>query len=83
MLWSMDEIDFIELQHDVERLEGALTEDLKEIKALKADLREVLGLMRLLGAFFERPVFGTMPENPAEEFEKRLKAMLEKHGIEK
>jgi hypothetical protein len=79
----MDETDFIELRHDVERLENALAEDLNQIKALKADLQEVLSLMRLLGIFFQRPVFGTAQENPAEEFEKRLKAMLEKHGIER
>jgi hypothetical protein len=79
----MDEQDFIELQHDVERLEHALVEDVKQIKALKDDLREVLNLMRLLGAFFQRPVFGIVQENPANEFEKRLRTLLEKHGIEK
>jgi hypothetical protein len=39
--------------------------------------------MRLLGAFFQRPVFGIVQENPANEFEKRLRTLLEKHGIEK
>ena len=63
--------------------EVALVQLSTEIRELKTDMREVLNLMRLLGAVFQRPVFGAVKGNPVDEFEKRLKAMLEKHGIER
>jgi hypothetical protein len=61
----------------------ALVQLSTEIRELKTDMREVLNLMRLLGSVFQRPVFGTVKGNPVDEFEKRLTAMLEKHGIER
>jgi hypothetical protein len=49
---------------------------LTEIRELKTDIGEVLKLMRLLGAVFQRPAFGNRKVKPVDEFEKRLKAML-------
>ena len=48
MLGCMNEKDFINLIHDVERHEDALTEDAKEIRELKTDVWELLNLVRLL-----------------------------------
>jgi hypothetical protein len=56
MLGCMNEKDFINLIHDVERHEDAVTEDAKEIRELKVDVWELSNLVRLLAAFVPRPV---------------------------
>jgi hypothetical protein len=77
----MNDVALIHLKYAVERHEDALTEDVKQIKSLKDDLRELLNLMRLLGVFVQRPVSGMEEEKAAIEFDTRLRAMLEKHGV--
>jgi hypothetical protein len=81
MLGCMNEKDFINLMHAVERHEDAITEDAKEIRELKADVRELLNLIRLLDAFVQRPVSGMAEQKSAIEFSTRLRAMLQKHGM--
>lgn len=76
----MNDVALIHLKHAVERHEDALTEDEKQIKSLKNDLRELFNLMGLLGVFVQRPVSGTAEEKAAIEFDTRLRAMLEKQG---
>jgi len=68
MLGCINEKDFINLMHPVERHEDAITEDVKEIVELKADVRELLNLIRLLDAFVQRPVSGMAQEKSAIEF---------------
>jgi hypothetical protein len=81
----MSSLDVEKLFSDWEEIqegqEAALIGLSTELKELKTDVREMLNLMRLVGAFFRKPVFGTVEENPEKEFEKRLGAILEKHGI--
>jgi hypothetical protein len=67
----------------MERLENELTEDAKRIKALEDDLREVLNLMRLIGALMQSTASGMAEEKAAIEFETQLKAALQKHGLER
>jgi hypothetical protein len=83
MLGCMNEKDFINLIHDVERHEDAVTEDAKEIRELKTDVWELLNLVRLLDVFVQRPVSGMAEEKAGIEFETRLQAALQKHGIER
>jgi len=80
---AMNEKDFINLMHDVERHEDAVTEDAKEIRELKVDVWELSNLVRLLAAFVPRPVSGMVEEKAAIEFETQLQAILQKHGIER
>jgi len=75
MLGCINEKDFINLMHPVERHEDAITEDVKEIVELKADVRELLNLIRLLDAFVQRPVSGMAEEKSAIEFSTRLRAI--------
>ena len=44
---AMNEKDFMNLIHDVERHEDAVTEDAKEIRELKVDVWELSNLVRL------------------------------------
>ena len=67
----------------MERHEDALTEDAKEIRELKTDVWELLNLVRLLQVSVKRPVSGMAEENAGIEFETRLQAALQKHGIER
>jgi uncharacterized coiled-coil protein SlyX len=87
LLGNMPSIDVEKRISDFERIlanqETALAELSEEIKKLKTDVRELLNLMRLVGALFQRPIFGIVQENPEKEFEKRLRATLEEHGIQK
>ena len=83
MLGCMNEKDFINLIHDVKRHEDAVTEDAKEIRELKVDVWELSNLVRLLAAFVPRPVSGMVEEKAAIEFETQLRAVLQKHGIER
>ena len=80
---AMNEKDFMNLIHDVERHEDAVTEDAKEIRGLKVDVWELSNLVRLLAAFVPRPVSGMVEEKAAIEFETQLQAVLQKHGIER
>ena len=80
---AMNEKDFMNLIHDVERHENAVTEDAKEIRALKVDVWELSNLVRLLAAFVPRPVSGMVEKKAAIEFETQLQAVLQKHGIER
>jgi hypothetical protein len=80
---AMNEKDFMNLIHDVGRHEDAVTEDAKEIKGLKVDVWELSNLVRLLAAFVPRPVSGMVEEKAAIEFETQLRAVLQKHGIER
>ena len=79
----MNEKDFMNLIHDVERHENAVTEDAKEIRGLKVDVWELSNLVRLLAAFVPRPVSGMVEKKAAIEFETQLQAVLQKHGIER
>jgi hypothetical protein len=79
----MNDEDFLELRHNLERHENAITEDAKEIRRLKVDVWELANLMRLLAAFVPRPVSGMAEEKAAIEFETQLRATLQKHGIER
>jgi hypothetical protein len=79
----MNERDFINLIHDVERHEDAVTEDVKQIKELKVDVWELLNLVRLMDLFMQRQLAGGIVQDKAEvEFRNRLRAILDKHGIE-
>jgi hypothetical protein len=80
---AMNEKDFMNLIHDVERHEDAVTEDAKEIRGLKVDVWELANLMKLLAAFVPRPVSGMVEKKAAIEFETQLRAALQKHGIER
>jgi hypothetical protein len=79
----MNDEDFLELRHNLERHENAITEDAKEIRRLKVDVWELANLMRLLAAFVPRPVSGMAEEKAAIEFETQLRATLQKHRIER
>ena len=79
----MNEKDFNNLLRDVERHEAAVVEDTKEIRRLKVDVWELSNLVRLLAAFVPRPVSGMVEEKAAIEFETQLRAVLQKHGIER
>jgi len=79
----MSEVALFHIKQAVERHEEALMEDLKEIKSLEGDVRELLNLMGLLGVFVQRPVSGMAEEQAAIEFDTRLRVLLQKHGIEK
>jgi hypothetical protein len=79
----MNDEDFLELRHNLERHENAITEDAKEIRRLKVDVWELANFMRLLAAFVPRPVSGMAEEKAAIEFETQLRATLQKHGIER
>jgi hypothetical protein len=50
----MNDVALIHLKYAVERHEDAPTEDVKQIKSLKDDLRELLNLMGLLRVFVQR-----------------------------
>jgi len=50
---------------------------------LKTDVWELLNLVRLLDVFVQRPVSGMAEEKAGIEFETRLQAALQKHGIER
>ena len=69
----MNEKDFINLMHDVQRHEDAVMEDAKEIRGLKVDVWELSNLVRLLAAFVPRPVSGMVEEKAAIEFENAAK----------
>jgi hypothetical protein len=79
----MNDEDFLELRHNLELHENAITEDAKEIKRLKVDVWELANLMRLLAMFVPRPVSGMAEEKAAIQFETQLRAALQKHGIER
>jgi len=77
----MDDSDLLNLKHDVERHEEAVTEDAKEIGELKADVRELFSLIKLLSVFVRRETSGKAGDEASTEFNKRLQAILQKHGI--
>jgi hypothetical protein len=80
----MNERDFINLIHDVQRHEDAVTEDAKQIKELKGDVWELVNLVRLMDAFMQRQLVGGILQDKAEvEFRNRLMAILAKYGVER
>ena len=67
------------LEYFAERHEEAVTQDAQAIESLKADVKELLSLIRLLDAFGAKQPFGNVQENAYKEFQERIKNMLEKH----
>lgn len=70
----MNEEDLEQLADDWKRMRD-------EISSLKADVRELLSLIRLLSVFEHRQTSGTAQDEASQQFDKRLQAILEKHGI--
>ena len=77
----MEDSDLLNLQHDLERHEAAVTEDAKEIEQLKEDIRELLSLIQLLSIFVHRQNFGTHQDAASSAFNRQLQTILGKHGI--
>lgn len=83
MMTFMAEDELINLRHDVDRHEEAVTQDGKDIALLKGDVREFLHLIRLLDVFVLRQTPGIEVEKAQIEFSTRLRNMLEKHEMAK
>jgi predicted RNase H-like nuclease (RuvC/YqgF family) len=77
----MPENDLLKLEHAVRRLEDALNEDARQIDSLKADVKELLSLVRLLDASIQKVVITPVQGNTFQEFQQRLKNMLGRHGM--
>ncbi len=69
------------LKYDVERHEDAVIQDSSDIARLKADVSELIELLKLLNIFVHRTTGGRAVDEASDEFRKRLRAILEKHGI--
>ena len=77
----MPDNDPLKLEHAVKRLEDALNEDANQIDSLKADVKELLSLVRLLDSSIQKVGITSIQENANQEFQRRLRNMLGRHGM--